>query len=65
MSMSQTINLVTFYNLWAFSMQNSRPGEESIKSGDKSKSISTELASAINDGLYFYEQVEASVILIF
>ncbi|KAG6792579.1 hypothetical protein POTOM_001731 [Populus tomentosa] len=36
--------------------QNNRPGEESIKSGDKSKSISTELASAINDGLYFYEQ---------
>jgi la-related protein 1 len=46
-------------------VQNSRPGEESIKSGDKSKSISIELASAINDGLYFYEQVEASVILIF
>ncbi|KAL9368225.1 hypothetical protein Peur_039424 [Populus x canadensis] len=36
--------------------QNNRPGEESIKSGDKSKSISIELASAINDGLFFYEQ---------
>jgi len=46
-------------------VQNNRPGEESIKSGDKSKSISIELASAINDGLFFYEQVEASVILIF
>ncbi|KAJ6904726.1 hypothetical protein NC652_022682 [Populus alba x Populus x berolinensis] len=37
--------------------QNSRVGEESTKSGGKeSKSISSELASAINDGLYFYEQ---------
>lgn len=36
--------------------QNSRVGEES-KTGDKeSKTISNELASAINDGLYFYEQ---------
>lgn len=39
-------------------MQNSRVGEGS-KTGDKeSKTISNELASAINDGLYFYEQVE-------
>ncbi|KAG5238109.1 hypothetical protein OIU77_028147 [Salix suchowensis] len=37
--------------------QNSRMGEGSTKSGGKeSKSISSELASAINDGLYFYEQ---------
>ncbi|KAJ6750493.1 hypothetical protein OIU85_001068 [Salix viminalis] len=36
--------------------QNRRAGEEYKKSGGKSKSISTELASAINDGLYFYEQ---------
>ncbi|CAK7331941.1 unnamed protein product [Dovyalis caffra] len=37
--------------------QNSRVGEGSTKSGGtESKSISTELASAINDGLYFYEQ---------
>ncbi|KAI9388141.1 hypothetical protein POPTR_009G018100v4 [Populus trichocarpa] len=37
--------------------QNSRVGEGSTKSGGKeSKSISSELASAINDGLYFYEQ---------
>jgi la-related protein 1 len=41
-------------------------GEGSTKSGgEESKSISSELASAINDGLYFYEQVDAFVILIF
>lgn len=39
-------------------LQNSCIGERS-KSGDKGlSSISNELASALNDGLYFYEQVE-------
>lgn len=33
-------------------MQNSR-----IRGGEESKTLSSELASAINDGLYFYEQV--------
>lgn len=37
-------------------LQNSRIGQET-KDGKESKSISNELASAINDGLYFFEQV--------
>lgn len=36
--------------------QNSRIGEEPRTSVNESESISIELASAINDGLYFYEQ---------
>lgn len=39
-------------------MQNSRVGEGSKTGDEESKTISNELASAINDGLYFYEQVE-------
>ncbi|KAK7817698.1 la-related protein 1a [Quercus suber] len=36
--------------------QNSRTSQETKGRGKESKSISNELASAINDGLYFYEQ---------
>lgn len=36
--------------------QNSRIGQENKGSGEESKPISNELASAINDGLIFYEQ---------
>ncbi|XP_059429455.1 la-related protein 1A [Corylus avellana] len=36
--------------------QNSRISQENKGGGKESKSISNELASAINDGLYFYEQ---------
>ncbi|KAF2324141.1 hypothetical protein GH714_008072 [Hevea brasiliensis] len=36
--------------------QNSRPSEGFKTGGKDAKSISKELASAINDGLYFYEQ---------
>ena len=39
-------------------MQNSAIKERSTNGGKESKSISKELASTINDGLYFYEQVE-------
>lgn len=35
-------------------LQNSQKAEGP---GEESKTISSELASAINDGLYFYEQV--------
>ncbi|KAG2674108.1 hypothetical protein I3843_13G107000 [Carya illinoinensis] len=38
--------------------QNSRIGQETQGSDKESKSISNEHASAINDGLYFYEQQE-------
>lgn len=36
--------------------------EESISAGKGLKSISNELATAINDGLYFYEQVQMPVL---
>lgn len=39
-------------------MQNSEISEGNRAGGVDAKSISRELASAINDGLYFYEQVE-------
>lgn len=39
-------------------MQNCRAGEGSKTDDKESKTISNELASAINEGLYFYEQVE-------
>ncbi|KAB2606323.1 la-related protein 1A-like [Pyrus ussuriensis x Pyrus communis] len=39
-----------------FSVQNSRVGKGSKHDDKESKTISNELASAINDGLYFYEQ---------
>lgn len=43
-----------------FAMQNNTETGEGYGNGlNKSNSISNELASAINDGLYFYEQVEA------
>lgn len=38
-------------------IQNTRTSQVSGTVGKESKPISTELASAINDGLYFYEQV--------
>lgn len=44
-------------------LQNSRASEAFKTGGKDAKLISKELASAINDGLYFYEQVEFSVVL--
>lgn len=41
-----------------FNVQNGDPKQGSGDGGKESKSISNELASAINDGLYFYEQVQ-------
>ncbi|RVW28415.1 La-related protein 1A [Vitis vinifera] len=41
-----------------FLIKNSRTGEGSGNGAQESKSISNELASAINDGLFFYEQVK-------
>lgn len=41
-----------------FPLQNSGVGDGSSTGSKESIPISTELASAINDGLYFYEQVE-------
>ena len=47
------------YELLSFSgLQNNRTGEGSGTGAHESKSISNELATAINDGLVFYEQVE-------
>lgn len=40
-------------------VQNSEAGDGSKADAKDSKSISSELAAVINDGLYFYEQVEA------
>lgn len=40
------------------SLQNGDPKQDSRSGGKESKSISNELASTINDGLYFYEQVK-------
>lgn len=37
-------------------MQNSQ-----MRAGEESQTLSSELASAINDGLYFYEQVDIFV----
>jgi len=42
-----------------FNGQNGDPKQGYRGGGKESKSISNELASAINDGLYFYEQVES------
>lgn len=39
-------------------------GKGSGTGAQESKSISKELASTINDGLFFYEQVEESVVLL-
>ena len=41
-----------------FAVQNSGTVEGSGNGVNELKSISNELASAINDGLYFYEQVD-------
>lgn len=47
-------------------MQNGRIGRCYETGGNESKSISSELASAIDEGLYYYEQVESnSCILVF
>lgn len=43
-------------------VQNSWAVEGSKTGGKGLKSISNELASAINDGLYFYEQVEMPIV---
>ena len=45
-------------------MQNSGTDEGSKAGAKDSKSISSELAAVIDDGLYFYEQVEALAFLI-
>lgn len=45
-------------------VQNSGIGEGSKSDRKESNSFSNELASTINDGLYFYEQVEATTVLI-
>lgn len=42
-----------------FDVQNADPKQGYRGGGKESKSISNELASAINDGLYFYEQVKS------
>jgi len=42
-----------------FDVQNGDPKQGYRDGGKESKSISNELASAINDGLYFYEQVDS------
>ena len=58
------LNVLESYELWSLSaLQNSRTGEGSGNGAQESKSISNELASAINDGLFFYEQVEEPVVL--
>ena len=44
-------------------VQNSGTGEGSKAGVKDSKSISSELAAVIDDGLYFYEQVEALAFL--
>lgn len=44
-------------------LQNNRTGEGAGAGVQESKSISNELATAINDGLFFYEQVEEAVVL--
>lgn len=46
-------------------MQNIRVGEDNRAGARESESISNELASAINDGLYFYEQVDVTFVHIF
>ena len=52
------------YELSSFSvLQNNRTGEGSGTGAHESKSISIELATAINDGLVFYEQVEEPAFL--
>lgn len=43
-------------------MQNCKVGEGSKTDDKESKTISNELASAINEGLYFYEQVERTLL---
>ena len=42
-------------------LQNSLVDEGFSTGGEESKPISNELASTINDGLYFYEQVGKSI----
>nr|XP_016438038.1 PREDICTED: la-related protein 1A-like [Nicotiana tabacum] len=44
------------YLIYVVRIQNTRTSQVSGTVGKESKPISTELASAINDGLYFYEQ---------
>lgn len=55
------LKLLTYYP--SSPVQNSRTNQETKGRGKESKSISNELASAINDGLYFYEQVEVPIVL--
>lgn len=58
------VNLLKFLTYYPSSpVQNSRASQETKGRGKESKSISNELASAINDGLYFYEQVEVPIVL--
>lgn len=57
------VNLLEFLTYYPSSpVQNSRTSQETKGRGKESKSISNELASAINDGLYFYEQVEVPIV---
>lgn len=52
-----TNNLYSIYSIFCLNVQNGDPKKETGGSKE-SKTISNELASQINDGLYFYEQVE-------
>lgn len=57
------VNLLQFLTYYPSSpAQNSRTSQETKGRGKEAKSISNELASAINDGLYFYEQVEVPIV---
>jgi len=58
--MLECLLLLTHYLIILyFNVQNGDPKQGYRGGGKESNSISNELASAINDGLYFYEQVES------